>query len=117
MKSLFLKTKPCAILILLKDSSQNWYPSKLARSAMCSYVHVVNLLSTLRSLGVVSTEKKGKQNMYRLTEKGAQLASSLDDFSKKCDAVGAEAKSQQAAAAQASQEPKQAEKPAPLEKK
>jgi predicted transcriptional regulator len=117
MKSLFIKVKPCTVLLLLKDASQAWYPSKLARGASCSYVHVVNLLSELRKQGVVGTERKGKQNIYKLTEKGAQLASPLDDFAKKCDAMLSEAKSQQAAAAQSAQEPKQAEKPAQPEKK
>lgn len=87
MKKLFLKIKPSAVLILLKDSQQSWYPSKLARAAGLSYVHTVNLLSGLSKCGVVISEKKGKQNFYKLTEKGAYLASSLEDFSKKCDAL------------------------------
>ncbi len=94
MKALFIKVKPASILLLLKDSQQAWYPSKLARSSGVSYVHTVNLLSSLRALGVVLTEKKGKQNMYKLTEKGAQLASVLDDFAKKCDAAAEVAKTE-----------------------
>lgn len=94
MKELFLKLKPSAVLLLLKDSQQSWYPSKLARESNSSYVHAVNLLAQLRRLGVVSTERKGKQNIYRLTEKGATLASSLDDFSKKCEVAGQEAKAE-----------------------
>jgi len=97
MKKLFLKSKPSAVLLLLKDGSQGWYPSKLARESKSSYVHVVNLLSKLRELGIVATEKKGKQNIYHLTEKGAMLASPLDDFSKKCDAYAQELKAAQAA--------------------
>ena len=80
MKSLFLKLKPSTVLILLKDSQQQWYPSKLARASNSSYVHTVNLLVALRKLGVVNIEKKGRQNFYKLTEKGAYLALSLDDF-------------------------------------
>jgi predicted transcriptional regulator len=95
MKNLFLKKKTCSILLLLKDSEQPWYPSKLARSSGSSYVHTVNSLSSLRAFGVVISEKKGKQNMIRLTEKGAYLAQSLDDFSKKCDSYEHEAKKPQ----------------------
>lgn len=91
MKNLFLKKKPCSILLLLKDSEQQWYPSKLARTCGASYVHTVNLLSALRAFGMVTVEKKGKQNMFKLTEKGAYLALSLDDFSKKCEAYSHEA--------------------------
>lgn len=94
MKSQFLKIKPCTILLLLKDSQQQWYPSKLARSANCSYVHTVNLLSKLRRHGVVALERRGRQNFYRLTERGAHLASLLDDFSKKCDSAEADARQQ-----------------------
>lgn len=92
MKSHFLKVKPCAILLLLKDSQQQWYPSKLARAAGCSYVHAVNLLSVLKKNGIIMLDKKGRQNCYQLTESGAHLAVALDDFSKKCDAAEAEAK-------------------------
>ncbi|VVB98965.1 Uncharacterised protein [uncultured archaeon] len=101
MKRLFLKLKPAGVLLLLKDSQQVWYPSKLAREAKISYVHTVNLLAHLRRLNIATVEKKGKQNIYKLTEKGAYLASALDDFAKKCDAADAEAKAAHAKAAEA----------------
>jgi predicted transcriptional regulator len=103
MKELFLKVKPSTVLLLLKDSQQAWYPSKLARASNSSYVHTVNLLSQLRKSNIVSLEKKGRQNYYKLTEKGAYLALSLDDFAKKCDAAGAEAKTSAEKAASAEQ--------------
>jgi predicted transcriptional regulator len=92
MKEEFLKIKPSAVLLLLKDSQQQWYPSKLARLANCSYVHTVNLLSRLRKYGIVALEKKGRQSIYKLTDRGLQLAALLDDFSKKCDLAEAESK-------------------------
>ncbi|HIH30660.1 TPA: hypothetical protein HA243_04625 [Candidatus Micrarchaeota archaeon] len=124
MKSLFLKLKPSTVLILLKDSQQQWYPSKLARASNSSYVHTVNLLVALRKLGVVSIEKKGRQNFYKLTEKGAYLALSLDDFAKKCDAFQSEHKAEAAKAESerqslehaASSQPK-SEKPSEAERK
>ncbi len=98
------------MLLLLKDSQQQWYASKLARAAGCSYVHTVNLLSVLKKNGVVELEKKGRQGVYKLTEQGAYLASSLDDFSKKCDSTQADMK---ADAAKAKQLAQPAEKSAP----
>ncbi|MCX6769063.1 MAG: hypothetical protein NT051_00065 [Candidatus Micrarchaeota archaeon] len=92
MKHLFMKKKPCSILLLLKDDLQQWYPSKLARVSGASYVHTTNLLSALKAFNVVASERKGKQNIFKLTEKGAYLALSLDDFSKKCDACEQETK-------------------------
>ncbi|MFA6907350.1 MAG: hypothetical protein WC263_00825 [Candidatus Micrarchaeia archaeon] len=92
LKQLLLKPKPCAILLLLKDAEQTWYPSKLARVSGSSYVHVINLLTNLRTFGIVASEKKGKQNIFHLTEKGAYLSLTLDDLSKKCEAAEAEHK-------------------------
>ena len=92
MKHLFMKKKPCSILLLLKDDQQQWYPSKLARVSGASYVHTINLLSALKVFNVVTSERKGKQNIFKLTEKGAYLALSLDDFSKKCDSCEQETK-------------------------
>ena len=92
LKRLLLKPKPCSVLILLKDTEQIWYPSKLARVSGSSYVHVINLLTNLRKFGIVASEKKGKQNIFHLTEKGAYLALTLDDLSKKCEAAEAEHK-------------------------
>ena len=82
--NLFIKAKPTAMLLLLKDSSQQWYPSRLARESGSSYVHTVNLLSQLKKDGVVVAEKKGKQNIYRLTERGMQIAMALDELVKRC---------------------------------
>ena len=92
LKRLLLKPKPCAILLLLKDAEQVWYPSKLARVSGSSYVHVINLLTNLRKFGIVASEKKGKQNIFHLTEKGAYLALTLDDLSKKCETAETEHK-------------------------
>ena len=92
LKRLLLKPKPCSILLLLKDSEQTWYPSKLARVSGSSYVHVINLLSNLRKFEIVASEKKGKQNIFHLTEKGAYLALTLDDLAKKCEAAETEHK-------------------------
>jgi predicted transcriptional regulator len=87
VKQLFLKGKSSSILLLLKDSEQEWYPSKLARVCGASYLHTVNLLAALKKAGAATSEKKGKQNVFKLTEKGAYLALTLDDFVKKCDAL------------------------------
>jgi len=123
MKHLFLKSKPSAVLLLMKDSQQAWYPSKLARAAGASYVHTVNLLSELLRQGVVSQEKKGRQKFYRLTDRGSALCSSLDDFAKRCEAASQDAarqiKSPEAAASSQQQSPLPAEqqKQPPADKK
>lgn len=86
-KHLFLKEKQCAVLLLLKDGSQQWYASKLAASAKCTYVFAASFLAKLEKLGLVKSEKKGRQNTITLTEAGVALAVSCDDFSRKLEAV------------------------------
>ena len=120
-KNIFMKAKPCAMFILLKDEQQGWYPSKLARASGSSYVHTINLLSKLRALGAITMEKKGKQNTVKLTEKGAYLALTIDDLVKKYASLEAEMKQKNEKAAQAAASPpeppqKHEEKP-PAEKK
>jgi predicted transcriptional regulator len=126
VRRLFLKPKPCSIVILLKDAEQSWYPSKLARTAGMSYVHTANLLAELRKYDLVVAERKGKQNTYKLTERGAYFALLLDDLVKKCDSTEAAQKAgvKSGAPAQAPVEPEplqQKEKPKaepqPAEKK
>jgi len=117
MKKLFLKTKPSAIFILLKDSQQAWYPSKLARASNSSYVHTVNMLAQLRKLGIVSMEKKGRQSIYVLTERGMHLANALEDFSKKCDALEQEQKAQRASESEKAAPQQQSQQPAEAAKR
>jgi len=119
LKRLLLKPKPCSVLLLLKDAEQSWYPSKLARVSGSSYVHVINLLTNLRRFGIVASEKKGKQNIFHLTEKGAYLALTLDDLAKKCEAAESEQKmvKQEAPPAHAAPAAAAAKEEKPAEKK
>ena len=45
----------------------------------------MNLLADLKKEGIATSEKKGKQNMYRLTDRGMQIALALDELSKRCE--------------------------------
>lgn len=84
MKTLFLRTKSCDVLLLLKDSEQQWYSSKLAREAKCSIMHVTYFLPKLQAFGVITMEKKGKRQFVKLTEKGMAIAMAMEDLLKKC---------------------------------
>jgi len=122
VRRLFLKPKPCAVILLLKDAEQTWYPSKLARTAGMSYVHTANLLAELRKYDIVVAERKGKQNTYKLTERGAYFALVLDDLVKKSDSAEAAQKAGVKTEAPASEAPeprkeKPKAEPPPAEKK
>ncbi len=86
MKELILKKKPSAVVLLLRDSTQQWYPSKLAKSAGATYVYVTQLLSRMSKEGFVVFDKKGKQKFVTLTERGVLAAAALDEFVKKSEA-------------------------------
>lgn len=75
----FLKKKPSLIIIVLKDESTNWYPSKIARYCGASYVYTTKLIDEIKKLDLVRVEKKGKYKSIRLTEKGKVIAGLLEE--------------------------------------
>lgn len=81
--NLILRLKPCAVLILLKDSTQTWYPSKLAKNAGSTYVHTTKLLTKFQKTGLVKFEPKGRTKTILLTEKGVIVARLLEDITEK----------------------------------
>ncbi|MDE1870704.1 MAG: hypothetical protein KGI06_00505 [Candidatus Micrarchaeota archaeon] len=71
--NIILKQKQIKILVALKDNSQNWYISTLAKASSTTYVHACNFLATCEALGITSSEKHGKLKLIRLTERGAKI--------------------------------------------
>lgn len=72
--NIILKQKQARILIALKDTTQNWYISTIAKATNTTYVHTCNFLSTCETLGLTQSEKHGKLKLIKLTEKGLRLA-------------------------------------------
>ncbi len=95
--TLFIKSKPCQILVLLRDTNQQWHAAKLASQSGASYIYTSSLLSKLEKENLITSERKGRAKFVKLTEKGVQLASLVDELVKKL-------------------EPKQAPAPAPEQK-
>jgi predicted transcriptional regulator len=75
--NILLKQKQTRILVALRDTSQNWYISTLAKATSTTYVHACNFLATCDALGITSSEKHGKLKIIKLTEKGIRLADML----------------------------------------
>lgn len=71
--NIILKQKQIKILIALKDTSQNWYMSTLAKASSTTYVHTCNFLATCETLGITSSEKHGKLKLIKLTERGSKI--------------------------------------------
>lgn len=72
--NIILKQKQARILLVLRDTSQNWYISTIAKATNTTYVHTCNFLATCESLGITTSEKHGKIKLIKLTEKGLRLA-------------------------------------------
>lgn len=80
MFSVFARPKPCRILMLLRDSENQWHLSKLAKSSDTTYVYVTKLVTKLEKAGFVSIESKGKKRLVKLTEKGLKAANLINEM-------------------------------------
>jgi len=77
MNNIILKQKQTRILVALKDTSQNWYISTLAKATGTTYVHTCNFLATCEALGITVSDKHGKLKLIKLTDKGLRIAEML----------------------------------------
>ena len=77
---LFIKTKPCRIMSLLRSTDTVWYLTRLAKSSDTTYVYVTHLITTLVQAGFVTVEKKCKNKIVKLTEKGLRAANTIEDL-------------------------------------
>ena len=75
--SILLKNKQSRILIALRDASQPWYVSSLAKTTGTTYVHACNFVNACEQLGIVKSEKHGKLKVVTLTDKGIKIADML----------------------------------------
>ena len=82
-----IKEKQCAILLALKDTSQQWFASKLARQSKSTYVFTSKFLVEMERLGFVKLEQKGKLRVASLTEKGVPIAISIEEISRRLEAA------------------------------
>jgi len=75
---IFFRRKPALMLVALKKVSRARYGSILAKEVDCTYSHAVKILQTLKELGLVVFEKKGRIKLIKLTKKGQDIAEHID---------------------------------------
>ena len=78
--NIILKQKQARIILVLRDASQNWYISTIAKATSTTYVHTCNFLATCEALGITTSEKHGKIKLITLTEKGYRLAELISNI-------------------------------------
>ena len=79
---IFFRRKPALMLTALKRISRARYGSILAKEVDCTYSHAVKILQTLEKLDLVTFEKKGRIKLIKLTKKGEEIASNIDNIRK-----------------------------------
>ena len=82
---IFFRRKPALMLVALKKVSKARYGSILAKEVDCTYSHAVKILQTLESLSLVSFEKKGRIKLIKLTKKGNEVATNIENIKKLVD--------------------------------
>lgn len=74
---ILFKSKQLKIFLALRDGSQSWYISTLAKAADTTYVHACNFIATCEGMGLMESEKHGKIKQIKLTQKGMRVADML----------------------------------------
>jgi len=78
----FFRRKPALMLVCLNKSNRMRYGSLLAKEVNCTYSHAVKILQTLQELSLVNFEKKGRTKLIKLTAKGKEVASAIEEIQK-----------------------------------
>jgi predicted transcriptional regulator len=76
----FLRERPASILLLLRETSKEWYVSSLMRSSGLTYPHTTAVIEKYHNLGIIEFGKSGRKKTVKLTEKGKKISSSLNDI-------------------------------------
>ena len=74
MNNILLKQKQAKIILALKDTSQTWHITTVAKASGTTYVHACNFLATCEQLGITTSERHGKIKSIKLTDKGQKMA-------------------------------------------
>ena len=83
VEGVFLRDKPAKILLGLRIGDGSSYVTVLSKEANCTYSHTIKILDTLRDLGIVEFEKKGRIKKVTLTETGNEIAKHMEEMIKK----------------------------------
>jgi len=79
IEGIFLKKKPAKALVSLMKKDRVWYASMLCKEIDCTYPHMINILNSFESEGLIETEEQGRIKIIRLTPKGEDLAHDFEN--------------------------------------
>ncbi|MFB6115453.1 MAG: winged helix DNA-binding protein [Candidatus Nanohalobium sp.] len=78
-KDVVLNEKPADTIVLLNEKGPS-YPKKLSDETETTYSHMVRMLKDLKEEDLVTSEKKGRRKVYKLTGKGEKLGEQLSEL-------------------------------------
>lgn len=73
-ESFLFKDKQAKLLIALKGKQGDMNVSTLANSTGVTYVHACNFIKRCTNMGIIRSERKGKEKYLYLTDKGMKVA-------------------------------------------
>ena len=76
----FFREKPALMLIELKNNNGSIYASTLAKNVDCTYSHVVKILQEMERARLVEFDKRGRLKIIRLTNRGKEIANSVESI-------------------------------------
>ncbi|MCD6414878.1 MAG: hypothetical protein J7L23_04620 [Candidatus Diapherotrites archaeon] len=86
--SFFINEKPVRTLVALLDGDKTWYASLLAKKVDCTYAHMVNMLDSLASGGLVVFDREGRVKIVKLTTAGEELAHEFEAVLRRLERKG-----------------------------
>lgn len=78
LTDVFLRSKPAQILVGIRRGRDAKYASVLSKEADCTYSHTVKVLDRFEEDGLIEFEKEGRKKLIELTDRGQQLAMTMD---------------------------------------
>lgn len=82
---MFFNEKPVKTLAALAKKDRVWYPSMICKEIDCTYPHMMSILSTFESEGLIKSEAQGRIKIVKLTEYGEDLARDFETVLRRLD--------------------------------
>lgn len=87
LEEMFLHQKPARILVGLNRGNERKYASVLSKEADCTYSHTVKILDQFEEHDLIEFTKEGRKKLIELTDRGEELASTMDDLMQRIESV------------------------------
>ena len=79
-----LKTKSADVFVFLKSQEYS-YLSEIAKETGTTYVYITKLVSELEKRELVSVEPQSKKKIVKLTDKGREVATYIEEIRRRCE--------------------------------